>query len=373
MNLLKFRNLAAILALLIYSTLNTACKKEYEQTPYNYTDILSFSYTDTAGVVRKAAIQGDSIVVYWPQRLTQITDITPTIVVAEKARVNPASGSPVKLANGTTITVTAEDSTKKTYYIRLVQNLPDIAFAVSGVTGELDLSITRGATTSYGLDSGMSRPGTAIIVYVKNFYADATDTKFSLIGAGDKETPLNFTITPEYNVNFATGFDIDTGRYKLKVVNAGRTKISSKQNVIVKYNAQLYSTISANLTLTKGGTVTIPGTYDQDFPKIVSKLKLVKLQFSYIHTPDPDTYGNVITNDTLTYEFPYVSHTATAATFRVPSNIPTMDHFYGWHFPNTTETDPLTVGFWDGTLSNTVSFTSRIINASPGVRITIND
>lgn len=373
MNLLKYSKQAGILALLIYSALNTACKKDYEQTPYNYTDILSFSYTDTAGVVRKAAIQGDSIVVYWPQRLTQTTDITPTIVVAEKATVNPASGSPVKLANGTPITVTAEDSTKKTYYIRLVQNLPDIVFAASSVTGELDLPLTRGVSSLYGLDSVMSRPSTGVLVYVKNFFADATDTKFSLIGAGEKEIPLNFALTPEYNVNFTTGFDIDTGRYKLKVVNAGRTKISSKQNVIVRYNTQLYSTVSANLALSKGGTVTIPGAFDQDFPKIVSKLKLVKLQFSYIHTASPDTYGSVISNDTLTYEFPYISHTATTATFRVPSDIPTMDQFCGWHFPNTTETDPWTVGFWDGTPYSSVSFTSRNIDASPGVRITIID
>ncbi|HJU45800.1 MAG TPA: hypothetical protein VJ647_03405, partial [Chitinophagaceae bacterium] len=361
MNLLKYRNLAGMLALLIYGALYTACKKEYEQTPYNYTHLLSFSYTDTAGVVHKAAIQGDSIVIYWPQRLTQTPDIIPTIVVAEKATVNPASGSPVKLANGTSITVTAEDSTKKTYYIKLVQNLPDLVLASNAVTGELLMNLNRGITYYFGLDSGINRPDVGVGVFFKNFYADAPDTKFSLIGAGEKEIPLNFTLTPDYNVSFVMGFDIDTGSYRMKVVNAGRTKISSKQNVTVKYGWQSYGTVSSNLVLTKGGTVTIAGTFNQDFPKIVAKLKLIKLQFSYIHTPYPDTYGYPISQDTLTYEFPYISHTETTATFRVPSSIPTMDSFYGWNFENTTETDPWTVGFWDGTPNNGTSLTNRNI------------
>lgn len=369
MSVLQYRRPVAMLALVIACALHTACKKDYEQTPYNYTDILSFSYTDTAGTLRKAAIKGDSILVYWPQRLTTSPDITPTIVVAEKATVSPASGSAVKLANGTPVTVTAEDGSKKTYYIRLVQNLPDIVLAASAVTGELTMTIARGKTTSFGLDSGMNRPDVGISVFFKNFYGDATDTKFSLLGAGDKEIPLNFAITPEFNVSFSLGFDIDTGSYRIKVVNGGRTKVSTKPNVVVSFNQQVYGTIESDLVLTKGGTLVVPGTYDQDFSKIVTKLKLVRLQFSRA----PDTYGNVLSNDTLTYDFPYVSHTATAATFKVPSNIPVMDQLCGWHFPNTTDADPWTVGFWDGTPDAGSRFSGRNIQASPGVRITIKD
>ncbi len=369
MNHLKYSKLAGILALLIYSTLNTACKKEYEQTPFNYTDILSFSYTDTAGNLQKAAIQGDSIVIYWPDRLTESLTITPAIVVAEKATVTPAPGTPIILADGTPITVTAEDGSTKTYYIKLVQNLPEIIFTTSAVTGELPITLKRGATIYAGLDSGINLPG----AFFKNFYADAPDTKFSLLTTDDQEIPLSFTITPEYSVGLTADFNIDTGRYRMKVVNTGRTQISSTQNIIVQYNQQIYSTISSGLVLTKGGTVTIPGTYNQDFSKIVSKLKLVKIKFDYIHTPYPDSYGSVLSIDTLSYEFPYISHTATTATFGVPSNIPTMDHFCGWHFENTAESDPWTVGFWDGTFFSSVTFTSRNVNASPGVRIVIND
>lgn len=373
MNLLKYSKLAGILALLIYSTLQSACKKEYEQTPYNYTDILSFSYTDTAGNLQKAAIRGDSIVIYWPDRLTESLTITPAIVVAEKATVNPASGTPIELASGTPITVTAEDGSTKTYYIKLVQNLPEIIFTTSAVTGELPITLKRGTTIYAGLDSGINRPDVGTFIFYKNIYPNAPDTKFSLIDADDKEIPLDFTITPQYTAGFTLGYDIDTGRYRMKVVNAGRTKISNTQNIIVQYNQQIYGTINADIEVARGGTFTIPGTFDQDFSKIVSKLKLVKIQFGHVHTTPPDTYASVLSIDTLSYEFPFVSHTETTATFRVPTDIPDMDYFCGWHFPNTTETDPWTVGFWDGTADLGVSVTSRNVQASPGTRIIIKN
>src|SRR5699024_6254922 len=121
--------------------------------------------TDSAGTIHKAAIHEDSIIVYWPQRIPGSMDITPTIEVAEKATVSPASGTSIELATGTPVTVTAEDGTQKVYYIKLIQNLPDIFISEGAGAG---YPISRGSAYEFWINGNTA---------IRNIYTDALDTK----------------------------------------------------------------------------------------------------------------------------------------------------------------------------------------------------
>jgi len=97
-----------------------ACKKEYPALPY--TDILSFSVTDANGEPLKAVIENNEIVLYWPAGQVVPQEITPSIIVADKASISPVAGTKVSFKESVTYTVTAEDGTTNTYKLKPVVN-----------------------------------------------------------------------------------------------------------------------------------------------------------------------------------------------------------------------------------------------------------
>jgi hypothetical protein len=119
------------ISILFLFSLN-ACKKEYPPLPY--TDILSFSVTDANGQPLKAVIENNEIVLHWPAGQAVPQEITPSIIVADKASISPVAGTKVSFKESVTYTVTAEDGTTSTYKLKPVVNslLPMIS-AFSGI------------------------------------------------------------------------------------------------------------------------------------------------------------------------------------------------------------------------------------------------
>jgi len=99
-----------------------SCKKEAALRPY--TDILNFTVSSPDGEPIKAAIDGDSIVIYWPIGKEVPETLTPVIHVAEGATISPASGEEVSLREAIRYTVKAETGATKTYRLHIPNNTP---------------------------------------------------------------------------------------------------------------------------------------------------------------------------------------------------------------------------------------------------------
>ncbi|MGC4232643.1 MAG: hypothetical protein QM594_06645 [Niabella sp.] len=283
------------------------CKKEYEQTPYNYTNILSFAYTDGEGQLQKAAVKGDSIIVYWPEYMNPPATVTTQIVVAEKATVSPASGQPLELVTGAPVTVTAQDGTAKTYYLKILQNLPPIL-----ITGGGGLSTVRGDTSGSWINGNNA---------VRNIYPDAPDTKFYAVKEDGSEYEIGFRILPSDGTgrNFLhtyVGFDIDVNSYKLKIVNAGRTVVSDAKILQVVYKSLAFNRLTEDLTIQNNKEISFSGSFNRDFtlnPYSPKTLYLVKRTYDVV-SPIPQ-YGQLLGRDTLG-TLTYVSNTNEAVTYK---------------------------------------------------------
>ncbi len=110
-----------LLVLLIASVL-FSCSNDAESGPNvddpqtelsSEKDLISFTI-DMEGEIHEAEIKNDSIVAVLPSS-ANLESLTPEIVISDKAKVNPASGVSQNFTNVITYTVTAEDSSAKSY------------------------------------------------------------------------------------------------------------------------------------------------------------------------------------------------------------------------------------------------------------------
>lgn len=99
-----------------------ACKEEELQL--DYTEIQAFRYQDQSGNVLQAAIDSDTIYLYWPPLQSRPTSIVPKIDVHESTKVVPASDVEIDLTGDIKYQVTAQNGAKRTYTVKLVLNQP---------------------------------------------------------------------------------------------------------------------------------------------------------------------------------------------------------------------------------------------------------
>jgi hypothetical protein len=185
-----------------------SCKKEYVKTAYN--NVEEFTIADLAGNKLKASIVGDSIRVYWPPFQTLPANIKPQISVSSGASISPASGTGVAFKKGTSYTVTAQDGSKKTYFLIPMINQPAPVFEVA---------------------AGYEFTIPYFSIQGQYFIPDTNQTKLFLINSSNKNIPVSLKNASRFNslgivVNLPTDGSIDTGFYKIKLV--------SGQNIIIK-------------------------------------------------------------------------------------------------------------------------------------------
>lgn len=194
--------------LLVVSIFVASCKKEYLKMPYHA--IESFTVTDSAGTPFKAAIIGDSILLYWPPFKNTPSSITPKITISDGAGISPASGAPVSFSTNTVYTVTAQDGSKKTYKLYPMINLPAPVFEV----GSPDFLQIAGY----------------IIIKGQYFVADTNQTHLYLVNAGEKKFSLPLANDGSFIFNSTAILSqipadgtIDTGYYKLRMISGKNT------------------------------------------------------------------------------------------------------------------------------------------------------
>jgi uncharacterized protein (TIGR03437 family) len=226
---------------LVGVTVVIGCKKDYKDAPYPFHEIVSFKIGTGVNDTLKAAITGDSVVVYWSGFKTVPDSVTPVITVSENARVFPASGQKVALKTGTTFTVMAQDSSKTTYkmYLKVYQDEP----VMSTVKTAFNLAT---AWTLNGFD---------------NLIPDTGVTRLYIVDAKGKEIKIPLTsmnvstlVTQLLPVNL-----VDTGYYKLKLVNNIYTKYSGDSAIKVFAQPEIIS--FSPVKGTPGEVVTITGKH----------------------------------------------------------------------------------------------------------------
>lgn len=191
----------ALCAALVVMIVAGSCKKEYKDAAHPYNEIVSFRIVTGISDTLKAAITGDSVIVYWSGFKAVPDSVAPIVTVSEHATVFPASGQSVALQTGTVYTVTAQDSSKKKYklYLKVYQDEPVMstekaAFNIASawtLNGFEDLIPDTGVTQLYAIDA-MGR-----------------ETRIPLASMN-----VSTLVTEPVPVSLA-----DTGYYKLKLVN----------------------------------------------------------------------------------------------------------------------------------------------------------
>jgi hypothetical protein len=182
-----------------------SCKKEYAKTAYK--DIETFTVTDSVGNQLKGSVIGDSVRIYWPPFQSVPASIKPQIILSSGASINPASGADVAFKKGTVYTVTAQDGSKKIYYLIPMINQP---------APLLDPPVNGAFTIPY-----LSLQG-------QYFIPDTNQTKLYLVNSSNKSIPISLKNATSFNslgitVNLPVDGSIDTGYYKIKLVSGLNT------------------------------------------------------------------------------------------------------------------------------------------------------
>ena len=175
-----------------------ACKKDEVLTPAKSSDksMSSFAFSSLTPAV-SATITGTTVAAMVPFNV-DITSLAPTISVAAKATVSPASGSTQNFTNAVTYTVTAEDGTTAAYSVTVTKgknSAKDIlTFAFNGLTPAVPAIIdatakTIKATLPVGTDATKLVP--TITLSDKATVSPATG------GATDFSKDVTYSVTAE--------------------------------------------------------------------------------------------------------------------------------------------------------------------------------
>ena len=123
--------IATVLIIISGITLSS-CKKEYIDR-YNIipgdttrvsglNHIISFTLSEFSQdtTIKASITEKDSIFVYWPVYKQIPTEITPEIIISNKAAISPASGATIPFETDTKYKVTAEDGTERIYTLKVI-------------------------------------------------------------------------------------------------------------------------------------------------------------------------------------------------------------------------------------------------------------
>ena len=276
--------------------LATACDTEYENAPYPYKELLTFSFI-ADGTSIDAAIAEGQILLYWPHSLALPATITPQLSVSEKAIVTPASGATIPLQDDVTYTVKAEDGSTTTYVVKIIVNQPP-----------LTLDNENPVVVSFGQPADIR--GTNILL-------DASRTSISLIAADGEETQMEIdTIVDGFGTGFGSNILIqlpeegttalDTGWYKIKVTTGVRTASTSDPVLYIRYRYPAFNAITNSITVRRGETFTLTGKYFR------------QLEDARVLVQDGSEEYNTLTK---------VRYTSTEVTYRVPEDMPVREYF----------------------------------------------
>ena len=236
-----------------------ACKKDEVLTPAKSSDksMSSFAFSSLTPAV-SATITGTTVAAMVPFNV-DVTSLAPTISVAAKATVSPASGSAQNFTNAVTYTVTAEDGTTAAYSVTVTKGVApkssakDITkFSFTALSPVVDATINATAKTitavvPVGTDITKLSPTVTLSDKATVSPASGTATDFT------KE--VNYTVTAE---------DLSTQVWKVNVV-INQPKISTftpdngPAGTSVVLNGEGFSDVSTDVKVTingKNATVT---------------------------------------------------------------------------------------------------------------------
>lgn len=217
-----------------------SCKKNYVDAPTPFNRITSFMVAYGEDKL-KAAVSGDSIVVYWSGFKAVPDSVAPVITISENATISPASGQKIALKSGVRYTVTAQDSSKANYtlYLKVYQDEP----------------VVTTHRFSFNVQSGWRIDGFTHLI------PDTSLTRLYAINATGQEIPIPLT-TMDATTVYTQPVPItltDTGYYKLKLVNNTYTVYSADSTVKV-YARPAITSFSPDKGK-PGDEVTITGEY----------------------------------------------------------------------------------------------------------------
>jgi hypothetical protein len=222
-----------------------SCKKDYIKTPFN--QIEEFSVTDSLGNKLKASLSGDSIIVYWPPFQSLPAQVTPQITVSSGAQISPASGTKVTFASTTIYTVTAQDGSKKTYKLVPLENQPAPIFSVQG--------------------QDALQVGGYLVLNGQYIIPDTTISKLYLVSSSNKNIPIS--LKGAYNtfsafqiaVQLPQDNSVDTGYYKVKLINGKNTTINGPYHFNVPNCPPFTTTQTGQIQRGKTLTFTLSGPF----------------------------------------------------------------------------------------------------------------
>ena len=221
-----------------------ACSKEKVEAPYPYHELKTFKVVAASGDTIQAAVAEGSIILYWPFDEPVPATITPLISVSEKATVSPASGTAIALKDSVSYVVSAQTGATASYKLRVIVNQPELQINDgTDMVGQLGANLSIGGITYVIPDLNVT---SAYLVSSTGVETKCAVNGFVELGSND------------YALEMATP-DVDTGSYRLKVVSATKTVMSTKAFVKVIYPLPSVVAPTTAITVKRGATFTLNG------------------------------------------------------------------------------------------------------------------
>ena len=261
-------------------------------TVLGFNHIVSFQVKEfSADTVLEAAIDEDSLIVYWPSYRPLPETIAPEIIVANGATVTPASGESVSFTTGTLYTVHAEDKRERQYILKVVIYQPKPIYVTGDQVVEIEIA----------LDNTTGVPAQFFGDY---FIPDTVQTNLYMINwTSEEETKMKITsITPtRLEINIPQDFPKGYYRTSLK---SGIHTISRQDSLWVKFPAPRITWVSFDLVaLKQGETFELPGTNLFDLESVA------------------------LSTSSGFIEWEIVSYTPNSIILKIPIDFPTGDYF----------------------------------------------
>lgn len=227
----------------------SSCKKTTNEIDYPFTEIKSFTVPGVNGGELSVAIDQNTLTLYWPGYTNIPDSIAPVIVVAERAKISPASGKKVALKDGLTYTVTAQNGTSVSYKLRVVNNQ-----APPQINDESPVSVNQydQINLSGRVNYLISDPGKT-----NAYVVDGSGQEIRLMIVDLGRTTLNLFVDTYDQTHLPP-----PGKYKLKVVT-GDKSITSKTDFITINKVDfaspyIFNASSQPIKAKRGTRVTLP-------------------------------------------------------------------------------------------------------------------
>lgn len=188
------------LFILVILFILSSCSEDPKPVKSSAKAITSFKFSSITPEVTGIITEGDKKIALTVPAGTNVSALSPTIVVSEKASVSPASGVVQDFSNPVTYTVTAEDGTTQGYQVTVTVTIPPstakamTSFKFSGLTPEVTGTIDE---DTYHVSVTVPN-GTDVTALVPTILISEKATISPASGiAKDFTSPVVYTITAE--------------------------------------------------------------------------------------------------------------------------------------------------------------------------------